>query len=120
MESSPLTAPTTLDYPRSSTVVRPVKYSSPPATRLGRTEVAVSSRSTPAISNLVHSARRHHSISSAPSLPHAEFGLSLPPAVARKSHSDDFYIRPRSELQFHRPVVRSLTPTVSEESVPPA
>src|SRR5262245_27138001 len=48
----------------------------------------------------------------------AEFGLSLPPAVARKSHSDDFYIRPRSEPQFHRPRRWKSHPAVSEESVP--
>src|SRR5262245_28034842 len=105
MESSPLTAPTTLDYTWEFHVVRPVQYSSPPATRLGRTAAAASSRSTRNLKLCIRPIG-HHSYSPTPALigaAPAEFGLSLPPAVARKSHSDDFYIRPRSEPQFHRP-----------------
>src|SRR5262245_58011750 len=100
MESSPLTAPTTLDYTWEFHIVRPVQYSSPPATRLGRT-AAAESRSTRNLKLCIRPIG-HHSYSLNRPSP-AEFGLSLLPAVARKSHSDDFYIRPRSEPQFHRP-----------------
>src|SRR5262245_41883230 len=78
---------TTLDYTPEFHVVRPVKYSSPPATRLGRTGAAAPSRSTPASSNCAFgpSAITLSARPQPPGFP-ARAGLSLPPAVARKSH----------------------------------